>query len=106
MKADRVLKKFVGDVKRVLNKHLPRIIAEQTQIAGKELRRRPAAEPVAEPKPEPKPKPIKNKITLSDQDCFAAMEKHGSKRAAARALGIPETTFRERYNKAFYAKPA
>lgn len=101
MTAERVLKKFRTDVKRVLGKHLPRIIAEQTQIAGKEMRRRPIVVGPVEIKPvEPKieAKPV------TDLDYLAAMHKHGSKRAAAKALGIPETTFRERYNK--ITKPA
>ena len=58
------------------------------------------AAPVEEPVVLPCPMPSAARVTTEPQGLAAALEKYGTVRAAARALGVAESTLRGRCRKA------
>lgn len=104
----KAVRSFHQQVMDVVRKYWPRLVAnEMLKLSGdKPVKAPKIVEPVIEepkieePPPPPAP-PSPPPIDLKDPMTYiAAFAKHGTKTGAAKALGIAETTFRERYSKA------
>ena len=77
--ARELVSDFEAEVRKIVTASWPKIVAEQTLLVAERFKA----------------------PTFKDSRAYVnAYNKYGSKAAAARALGIPETTFRERLAKA------
>jgi DNA-binding NtrC family response regulator len=103
----KVIASFEKDLKTAINKAWPMLVAAELLKLQNEPKSAAVEQLQAQPEP---PQPSKFRVpdlsNVSDSVILAAYGEHGSKSGAARALHMPESTFRERLKKAQAVKAA